>query len=41
MVLGSWTGKRIIEKLPRARFVRFVEILLVAAGLQLIAASLW
>lgn len=36
MILGSWTGKRIIEKLPRDKFLLLVEILLVLSGLQLI-----
>ena len=36
MVLGSWTGKRIIERLPRARFVSLVEALMVLSALQLI-----
>jgi len=36
MILGSWTGKRIIEKLSREKFLLLVEILLVLSGLQLI-----
>lgn len=36
MVLGSWTGKKIIEKLSQNKFVLLVEILLIISGLQLI-----
>lgn len=39
MILGSYTGKRIIEKIPREKFVVFVELLLVIAALQLITMS--
>jgi len=40
MILGSWTGKKIIEKLPRDKFLILVEILLIISGLQLIWSSL-
>ncbi len=36
MILGSWTGKQIIEKLSRKKFLILVEILLVLSGFQLI-----
>lgn len=36
MVLGAWTGKRIIERLPATTFRRVVELLLVLSALQLI-----
>jgi len=36
MILGSWTGKSIIEKLPREKFVLLVEILLIVSAIQLI-----
>jgi len=36
MMLGSWTGKKIIEKLNRDKFILLVEILLIISGLQLI-----
>lgn len=36
MILGSWTGKRIVEKLPREKFVLLVEVLLVISAIQLI-----
>jgi len=36
MIGGSWTGKKIIKKLPQDKFVLLVEILLVISGLQLI-----
>lgn len=36
MIAGSWTGKKIIEKLSRDKFVLLVEISLVISGLHLI-----
>jgi uncharacterized protein len=39
MILGSWTGKRIIERLPKTAFRRSVEILLVLSALQLLFFS--
>lgn len=36
MILGSWTGKRIVEKLPKEQFVLLVEVLLVVSAIQLI-----
>ncbi|HMQ33829.1 MAG TPA: TSUP family transporter [Chloroflexaceae bacterium] len=36
MILGSWTGKRLIEHLPKATFRRVVTLLLVLSALQLI-----
>jgi uncharacterized membrane protein YfcA len=36
MILGSWTGKRLIERLPKATFRRVVTLLLVLSALQLI-----
>ena len=36
MIAGSWTGKKIIEKLSQDKFVLLVEILLIISGLQLI-----
>ncbi len=36
MILGSWTGKRIIEKISREKFLLFVEILLLVSAIQLI-----
>jgi uncharacterized membrane protein YfcA len=33
MVLGSWSGKRIVDRLPERVFVLLVELTLVAAGL--------
>jgi uncharacterized protein len=36
MILGSWTGKQVIERLPKTAFRRIVEILLVLSALQLI-----
>lgn len=35
MILGSWTGKRIIEKLSRDKFILLVEILLLVSAIQL------
>ncbi len=36
MILGSWTGKQVIERLPKATFRCFVEILLVVSAIQLL-----
>ena len=36
MILGSWTGKKIIERISREKFLLLVEILLLVSGLQLI-----
>lgn len=36
MILGSWTGKKVIQKLSREKFLLLVEILLVISGIQLI-----
>ena len=36
MILGSWTGKKIIEKLSREKFIFLVEILLTISGIHLI-----
>jgi uncharacterized membrane protein YfcA len=36
MILGSWTGKQIIDRLPKATFRLVVECLLVISALQLI-----
>ncbi len=35
MILGSWTGKKIIEKLSREKFILLVEVLLVISAIQL------
>lgn len=39
IVMGSWTGKKIVEKLSREKFITFVEFLLIISGLQLIWSS--
>lgn len=36
MIAGSWTGKQIAVKLPKAKFIALVEVLLVLSALQLI-----
>jgi len=36
MIMGSWTGKKLIQKLPREKFLLLVEVLMVISGLQLI-----
>ena len=36
MIAGSWTGKKIIERLSREKFVALVEILLVVSALLLL-----
>lgn len=39
MILGSWLGKKIIEKMSRQKFILLVEIMLVLSGLQLILSG--
>lgn len=36
MILGSWTGKKIVERIPERAFVVLVEITLILAGLNFI-----
>lgn len=36
MILGSWFGKKIIQKLPKETFLVLVEALMVISGIQLI-----
>ncbi len=36
MILGSWVGKKWIEKLSREKFILFVELLLILSGLNFI-----
>ncbi len=36
MVAGSWTGRRLVETLPRERFETLVEALLVASAVSLV-----
>lgn len=33
MVAGSWTGKRIVDRLPEHLFVLLIEVTMTAAGL--------
>ena len=39
MIFGSWTGKRIIEKISREKFLLLVEILLLVSAIQLIVTA--
>lgn len=39
MILGSWTGRRIIEKLSRKNFIVLVEILLILSAIQFLWPS--
>ena len=36
MILGTWVGKKVIYKMPKEKFVRFVGILLSCIGLQML-----
>lgn len=36
MIAGSWTGKRMIERLPRDKFVLLVEVLMTVSAVHLI-----
>lgn len=40
MILGSWAGKKIIEKLSKEKFIILVEILFIISGLQMIITGL-
>jgi len=40
MILGSWAGKKIIEKLSRDKFIILLEFLLIISGLQMIITGL-
>ncbi|QCX34278.1 sulfite exporter TauE/SafE family protein [Caloramator sp. E03] len=35
MITGTWAGKKVIEKMPKEKFVKFVGILLTLIGLQM------
>ncbi|MCS7005492.1 MAG: sulfite exporter TauE/SafE family protein [Cytophagales bacterium] len=39
MIGGSWTGKRIIEKISKKNFTTLVEILLVVSGIQMVLTA--
>lgn len=36
MILGTWAGKKVIEKIPQEKFIKFVGILLFLIGLQML-----
>ncbi|SET11838.1 sulfite exporter TauE/SafE family protein [Anaerobranca gottschalkii] len=36
MITGTWVGKKVIEKMPKDKFVKFVSILLLLIGLQML-----
>lgn len=36
MIIGTWIGKKTIERMPKEKFINFVGILLVIIGLQMI-----
>ncbi|KXG74677.1 TSUP family transporter [Thermotalea metallivorans] len=36
MIAGTWTGKKVIEKMPKEKFVKFVGVLLAVIGLQML-----
>jgi len=40
MILGSYTGKKIIERISKEKFILLVDILLVLSGLQMIFLKL-
>ena len=39
LMLGSWTGRTLIARIPERRFAVFVEVLLVLSALSMIAGS--
>jgi uncharacterized membrane protein YfcA len=36
MIAGTWVGKKLIDKMPKEKFVKFVGILLTIIGLQML-----
>ncbi len=36
MVAGTWIGKKVISKMPKEKFVKFVGVLLMLVGLQML-----
>jgi uncharacterized membrane protein YfcA len=36
MILGTWIGKRIIDKMPKDKFIKFVGILMTVIGFQML-----
>jgi uncharacterized protein len=40
MVAGSWTGRRIVDRLPKRAFALLVEVLLLASAAQLMVQSI-
>ncbi|AWK53141.1 sulfite exporter TauE/SafE family protein [Clostridium beijerinckii] len=36
MILGTWAGKKIIDKMQKERFIKFVGILMTVIGLQML-----
>lgn len=40
MILGSWSGKKVIERLKRENFLLLVEILFIVSAIQLIWSAL-
>lgn len=36
MILGTWSGKKLIENMPKEKFVKFVGVLLCIVGLQMV-----
>lgn len=36
MILGTWVGKKAIEKMPKEKFIKFVGLLLILVGIQML-----
>ena len=36
MVIGAWVGKKVIVKMPKEKFVKFVSVLLLIIGVQML-----
>ncbi len=36
MIIGTWVGKKIIDRMPKEKFVKFVGILMAIIGLQML-----
>ncbi len=36
MIAGTWVGKKVIDKMPKEKFIKFVGVLLTVIGLQML-----
>lgn len=36
MIAGTWAGKKVLDKMPKEKFIKFVGILKAGIGLQML-----